>query len=189
MTRGAPSARQAPTLRELLNRAGQLPEDQAATLIARIQPAPRQPEFDADDDRPLPRFASWADFLARTTAADRQRWCGRKAKTANRERLMSGRPEAQITGSQVWAVLESARGRCAHCGSLAVENRPSKPNGAPAPWAAVGRRIGSLEHVESRFEGGANCAGNLAWCCLWCNTWQTERRLGATDHGGWFPDC
>ena len=40
---------------------------------------------------------------------------------------MSGIPTTTISADDVWAVLVSARGRCAHCGSLAVENRPSKP--------------------------------------------------------------
>src|SRR5258707_4186324 len=83
--------------------------------------------------------------------------------------------------------MEAAQGRCAHCGALAVENRPSSPTGVPLPWAQVGRRIGSLEHVRWRYGGGGNDLSNLAWCCLWCNTWPKERRRGATDHGGYFP--
>ena len=51
----------------------------------------------------------------------------------------------------------------------------------------MGRRIGSLEHITSRIEGGGNEAANLAWACLWCNTWTCERRFGATDHGGLHP--
>jgi hypothetical protein len=58
----------------------------------------------------------------------------------------------------------------------------------PLPWASIGRRIGSLGHVISRLHGGTNRLENLAWPCLWCNTWQSERRPGATDHGGLFPD-
>lgn len=59
------------------------------------------------------------------------------------------------------AVLEAAKGRCESCGSLAVENRPSGPNGKPLPWAQVGRRIGSLGHRVARFNGGSNAPGNL----------------------------
>jgi len=25
------------------------------------------------------------------------------------------------------------------------------------------------------------------WSCLWCNTWKSERRVGAADHGGHYP--
>ncbi len=98
-----------------------------------------------------------------------------------------GPPDVKITGADVWAVLEAAEGRCEHCRSLAVENRPSAPDGKPLPWAPVGRRIGSLGHRVARFNGGSNAPGNLAWACLWCNTWQSERRPGATGHGGIQP--
>ncbi len=133
-------------------------------------------------------FRSWEDFLARTSEAERMRWCAQKAKVANRPRLVSGRPEVQISAEEVWEVLSKAQGRCCHCGSLALERRPSDPRtGAPRPWEHVARRIGSLEHVKSRFDGGINSAGNLAWACLWCNTWPQERRPGALDHGGYYP--
>jgi hypothetical protein len=85
------------------------------------------------------------------------------------------------------AGAKTARGRCVYCGSLAVEKRPSKPNGAPAPWAQIGRRIGSFEHCQWRARGGDNDLSNIAWACLWCNTWESERRKGATDHGGFHP--
>jgi hypothetical protein len=100
---------------------------------------------------------------------------------------MSGRPANAITAGDVWAVLEGARGKCAYCGSLALENRPSMPNGAPAPWEAVGRRIGSLSHRVSLINGGPNITRNLVWSCLWCNTWFSERVVGAPDHGGCYP--
>ena len=63
---------------------------------------------------------------------------------------MSGAPDVKITGADVWAVLEAAKGRCEHCRSLAVESRPSGPNGKPLPWTQVGRRIGSLGHSSPR---------------------------------------
>lgn len=114
-------------------------------------------------------------------------WCQKKATRANRPRLMSGPPDVKITGADVWAVLEAAKGRCEYCRSLAVENRPAAPNGKPLPWAQVGRRIGSLGHRLARFNGGSNASGNLTWACLWCNTWPSERRPVATDHGGIPP--
>jgi hypothetical protein len=148
---------------------------------------PTHPE--ADDDKasaPATQFASWEDFLHRTTEAKRLR-CAKKAKVANRERLMSGRRDMLITSRGVLAVIGAARGRYAYCNSLAVEHRPSRSNGAPAPRAAVGRRVGSLGHVIGRIHGGSNAVDNLVWSCLWCNTWQEDRRLGATDHSGHFP--
>ncbi len=133
-------------------------------------------------------FRDWEDFLARTSEADRMRWCAKKAKVANRSRLMSGSPKDRVTPEDVWEVLKRAEGRCRYCGSLAVERRPSDPvTGAPLPWERVGRRIGSLEHVDARVDGGANVVGNLAWTCLWCNTWKCERTKGALDHGGCYP--
>jgi hypothetical protein len=62
-------------------------------------------------------------------------------------------PDVKITGADVWAVLEAAKGRCEHCRSLAVESRPSGPNGKPLPWTQAGRRIGSLVHRQARFNG------------------------------------
>jgi hypothetical protein len=105
-----------------------------------------------------------------------------KGKRSNRERLMRGTPNDRLIGDQVWAVLEAAEGRCPHCGSLAVENRPSKPNDAPAPCESVGRRIDSRVHVVAQFNSGANTPDNLAWSCLRCNTRPNERQPGATDH-------
>jgi hypothetical protein len=136
---------------------------------------------------PGPTYLSFADYLERTTYTKRMARCRSAAKKANRERLLSPPPKRHLTGDDVWNVIEAARGRCAYCGSLAVENRPSKPNGAPAAWAQVGRRIGSLEHRHWRALGGDNNLANLAWCCLWCNTWESERRQAATDHGGFHP--
>jgi hypothetical protein len=86
-------------------------------------------------------------------------------------------------------VLSEARGRCAYCGSLAIENRPSDPHrGSPTSWEHIGRRIGSLDYIQSRVSGGDNDPANLAWSCLWCNTWTDERRPGAKDYGGYYPD-
>jgi hypothetical protein len=177
--------REAPTREELLEFAAGLPPEEAGVLLARARPALGSPEPEAlGTVAPPPVYGSWEDFLDRTTPAGRMAWCRKKALRANRPRLMSGVPDVKITGADVWAVLEVARGRCEYCGSLAVENRPSARNGQPMPWAQVGRRIGSLGHRVARFNGGSNAPGNLGWACLWCNTWQPERRPGATDHGG-----
>jgi hypothetical protein len=179
--------REAPTRAELLRFARQLPPDQGKALLARARPAPRAPEPEDGPAAGPPVYASWEDFVDRTTPAQRVAWCRSKAQRANRPRLMSGPPDVKITGSDVWAVLKAAQGRCEYCGSLAVENRPSAPSGKPLPWAQVGRRIGSLGHRVARFNGGSNARDNLSWACLWCNTWPGERRQGATDHGGIQP--
>jgi hypothetical protein len=136
---------------------------------------------------PPPVFFSWADYLARTAPAERMTKCRSLANKANKKRLLSETPKFRLTAQDVWTIIEAAQGRCSHCGSLAVENRPSSPTGAPQPWAQVGRRIGSLEHVKRRFEGGDNDLSNLAWACLWCNTWPSERRPLAADYGGYYP--
>lgn len=144
-----------------------------------------------DDTEPVdsepgpPTYTSWDDFLASTTEAERQSWCAAKANTANRPRLLAPRAEI-VSDEDVWQVMLAHRGHCCHCGSLAVERRPSKPNGAPALWEHIGRRIGTLEHKVSRSEGGTNALANLAWACACCNTQRRpdDRRLGATDFGG-----
>lgn len=131
-----------------------------------------------------PFYMSWEDFLQKASPADIKKWYTRKAAVANRKRLISGAPFERIRPPEVWDVMRFAEGRCHHCGSLALERRPTNPaNGAPLPWEAVGRRIGSLDHIVSRVDGGSNLFANLAWSCLWCNTWVDERRPGATDHG------
>ena len=178
--------REAPTAPQLAARLVELPPEQAARITG--VPAPTAPPSETAPTSVPPVYTSWADYTARTTDAQRRRWCTTKAKKANAKRLMSGAPEQAITTNDVAAILTAARGRCAHCGSLAVENRPSAPNGAPLPWEHVGRRIGSLGHAVARFHGGTNAVGNLVWSCLWCNTWQSERTPGASDHGGYYPD-
>jgi hypothetical protein len=185
--RDAKVEREAPTREELLRFAATLPPGEAAVLLAKARPAPQMPESGTALAAGPPVYASWEDFLDRTTASARMAWCQGKAKRANRPRLMSGPPDVKITGADVWAVLEHAKGRCEYCGSLAVENRPSAPSGKPLPWAQMGRRIGSLGHRTARFNGGSNAPENLNWACLWCSTWPDERHSGATDHGGLQP--
>lgn len=144
---------------------------------------PEQPGPPGVEPTKPPEYANWADFIRRTTKAERMAWCRMKAKKFNQ-----AIPEGdRLTPETVWSVMQMAKGRCRFCGSLAVERRPSKPNGSPAPWESVGRRIGSLEHIRPRQYGGSNARRNLAWSCLWCNTWPGSRELGAVDHGGHHP--
>ena len=99
---------------------------------------------------------------------------------------MSGSPSEKVSADDVWQVLVAGRGGCAHCGSLAVENRPSRPDGAPV--LGYGRPTGWVaEATGSAGSTVATTRANLVWSCLWCNTWLGERRPGATDHGGYFP--
>lgn len=138
---------------------------------------------------PPPLWRTFEDFLAGTPMREIRFWCGRKAVRANRVRLMSGRPTERITTDDVVSVLTAARGRCSHCGSLAVEGAPMHPETRkPMPWGHIGRRIGSLDHIISRFDGGPNTVNNLHWSCHWCNTWISERIPGANDHGAIQPD-
>lgn len=157
--------RETPTYAELVEFAAGLPPEEAEALLARARPVPQAPESEAPGPAPAPAYMSWEDFLARTTNAGRMAWCRKKATRANRPRLMSGEPDVKITGADVWAVLEAAKGRCEHCRSLAVESRPSGLNGKPLPWTQVGRRIGSLGHRQARFNGGstrpATCRGHV----------------------------
>lgn len=179
--------REGPTRQELEAFAATLPPDQAATLLAGAVEI--TPDIDAawknveGREVPVPVYESWDAYLAATSDRERRQWCVRKAKKANRSRLMSGEPDGKIRGEDVWRVLESAQGRCEFCDSLAVEPRPSGTAGQPTSWAQVGRRIGSLGHRIARFNGSSNSPDNLCWSCLWCNTWPEDRRPGATDHG------
>lgn len=118
---------------ELAERLSRLPQERAAKIMSRVRPAPVSPAAGKGTPGP-PGYASWNDFLARTTLADRRKWAAAKAKKANSERLMSGRPAERITADDVLAVLESAQGCCTHCGSLAVERRPSGQDGRPLRW-------------------------------------------------------
>jgi hypothetical protein len=107
-----------------------------------------------------------------------------RAEESEKAAAASDDPKLMVTKHQVWTILEGARGRCAYCNSLAVEHAPvNSATGDLAPWAQIGRRIGSLDHVNS----AENHPDNLAWCCLWCNTWPQERRPLAPDHGGYYP--
>ena len=91
---------------------------------------------------PPPVYESWSDYMQRATKKELRERCSQIAVRANRWRLMSGVPIERITGRDVWAVLDAARGRCGTCGSLAVERRPSRPE--PGPRRAAGST--RLEH-------------------------------------------
>jgi hypothetical protein len=97
-----------------------------------LKPLPWQlPGRQLRQETPKPVYRSWSDYLARTSPGDRMTKCGIIAKKANKKRLLSEAPEMRLTAQDVWTIIEAAKGRCAHCGSLAVENRPSSPTGAP----------------------------------------------------------
>ena len=131
-----------------------------------------------------PVFLSWGDFLARTGEEQRREWCWAEAVHAG---TLLGDADGDLradvvaeqvdAGLEVWQVVRSARGRCAHCGSLALEQRP--PTGAPPTddWETVGRRIGVL--VRDR-----GLPGGLGWSCRWCAEHPAARERGAVDHGG-----
>lgn len=135
-----------------------------------------------DPSVPEPQYHSFAEFQENVPKAIVRNWCQQKARNANRFRLMSGEPHLKITPEDILGLLLRAEGRCYYCGSLCVEKSPHLGR-KPMPWGLVGRRIGSIEHLKGRASGGDNDLDNLRWCCLWCNTWKTERIPGATDHG------
>jgi hypothetical protein len=131
----------------------------------------------ADKVRPPPIFASWADYLQRTTLGERMNGCHNKANKANKRSSPASR---RLRGVDVWNVMKAARGRCVYCGSLAVERSPG------GSWGLVGRRIGSLEHLNR--DCTDNDQSNLAWACHWCNTETGNRHWHASDHGGFYPE-
>ena len=128
--------------------------------------------------RPLkcepPHFAEW--LTAKCQGA-----CGAEARTTclNTDR---------VTGPDVWAIIEKAKGRCMYCRSLAVEQKPFVDGRRLNRWADVGRRIGSLEHVDPYLlHGGINALSNLGWACLWCNVHNDQRIPFANNNGGFYP--
>lgn len=145
---------------------------------------------------PAPAYTSWGDYLTKISWIKLKRKCFDTAKRAGRKRSMSAAAKHQVSGLHVWQVMRDAQGRCTHCGSLAVEGRPSDPkNGSPVAWNHVGRRIGSLEHISARGRGGDNEFSNLAWSCLLCNNWITEHArtrgiswCGKPDFGAIYPN-
>jgi len=128
---------------------------------------------------PEPCYVSWEDYIENIPYQVLHKWCGDKARRANRDRFMSGKPDNLITMTDVVSIITSAKGRCFYCKSLCVETKP-----AHGSWAPIGRRIGSLGHMVALVNGGTNIIDNLHWSCLWCNVWPSERRPYATDHGG-----
>ncbi|WP_329368668.1 HNH endonuclease [Streptomyces sp. NBC_00669] len=167
------------------------PELLLAAIGAQSAPASAA-EYEAEHpppaETPPPLYVTYEEYRAAISLRDVRAWCGLKAKRANRGRLLSGRPVERISTEDVYSILVAARGRCSHCGSLAVEGAPVHPvTRKPAPWGHVGRRIGSLDHIVPRIEGGPNAMSNLRWSCHWCNTWPGERTPGAEDHGGIQP--
>jgi len=159
-------------------------------MISRME-TPAQKQLRALTD---PLYSSWSNYLNRVPWAKLRRRCLDIAKRANRKRLLSPTPNVRLTGLDIWRVLRDARGRCVHCGSLAVENLPSGSKQSRS-WASIGRRAGSLEHLQPRYRGGDNHHENLAWACMWCNNLVAEQErkqdgspIGALDHGGFYPD-
>jgi len=127
------------------------------------------------------KYDSWEDFISNTTERERLAWCSGKANKSNSKRLLAGTPVPKIKALDVWKVLESVKGKCFYCGSLALEHQPWV-NGKPIPWSYMGRRIGALHHISKNREKDYNDINNLRWACLWCNTWpkRTTKRCRGT---------
>lgn len=101
---------EAATLAEIEQRLATLSPERADAIRQRLQPIPSRPKPSRGWPVPIRAYASWEDYLATTTETQRRKWCRMKAKKANRERLISGRPERRLTGYDVWEVIEEARG-------------------------------------------------------------------------------
>lgn len=140
----------------------------------------------------VPIYMSFADYMARTTNTERMGRCYAASKRANRVHrpLTPTHALPKLTGPGVWGLIEKAKGRCMYCRSLAVERRPSvEGRGYALPWAEIGRRIGSLEHIDPYvIDGTKNALSNLGWACLWCNVHPDQRVPFAADHGGFYPE-
>src|SRR5262249_61351297 len=103
------AGRERPTRAELEATLARLDPGEAARIRARARPAPDRPGPELAGPPP-PTYASWEDYLARTSPAERRRRCVAAAKRANRPRLMSGPPQTRITADDVQAVPEATRG-------------------------------------------------------------------------------
>jgi hypothetical protein len=148
---------------------------------------------------PAPLYQSWRDYLDTVSWTKLRRSCLERANQANKRKyhrdgpgkgvLLSSDAKHRVEGYQVWRVMCAAKGRCMHCGSLAVEGiRPNRT------WGSIGRRVGSLEHILPLHRGGDNDFANLNWSCLWCNHLDREKERqkgltawGALDSCGFHP--
>ncbi len=132
---------------------------------------------------PSPTYASWEDFLGKTKPGGRTAWLTQKARAANERYLPA------IKASNIWAIVQAQRGLCVYCGSLAVEKAPvgmpksGKQSGGIMGWAQVGRRIGTLEHIDPKL---GNLPTNLAWACMLCNTFYPNVRAALHECGGLY---
>lgn len=117
---------------------------------------------------PEPLYVSWEDYLAHTTVSSRRAWLSRKVQSANRARLLGGRPRGRLTVAGAVQILETAHGECAVCGSLAVEPVPLDPHGRPYKLGLL-ERLGTIDHRIPVLAGGSNDLRNLRWVCSACN--------------------
>ena len=76
----------------------------------------------------IPKFNTWNEFFD-TTEKERLSWCSSKASFSNKKRLLAGISVQKIMASDVWKVLEAAKGKCFYCGSLALEHLPRDHGG------------------------------------------------------------
>lgn len=127
---------------------------------------------------PLPRYSSWDEYIKQCPEREIQLMCMRRAAVANR------RTAGHVTTADIMRIMTVAKGHCCYCDSLAVE---IKPYPRKTPWLAIGRRIGTIEHLLPVAKGGTNALDNLAWACFYCNCTCSGRIPGATDHGALYP--
>lgn len=130
-----------------------------------------------------PLYANFEEFTEKANPEVIGRWLLNKSRKANAPRRNST-VKIQVSPEQILDIMFAAKGRCIYCDSLCVEKAPVTKEGKLARWSSVGRRIGTLEHLQERQYRGDNNLENLAWCCYFCNSYPPGRILGAKNHGG-----
>ncbi|MDQ2873546.1 MAG: hypothetical protein M3Y33_01415 [Actinomycetota bacterium] len=109
--------------------------------------------FETQPTSAPPRYESWEHYLASTTPAERRAMCAPRTKKANAARLMSAAPERRVIADDVWRIVEAAKGRCAHCGSLCLEKPPYDPvSKKKLPW---GMSAGGSAASRTSYRGRA----------------------------------
>ena len=71
-------------------------------------PSGSQPMSDRSTITCAPVFASWQEYLAKTTPAERRLRCRLIAKRANRQRLLSPSVSIKLLEDDVWTLIEAA---------------------------------------------------------------------------------
>lgn len=94
---------------------------------------------------------------------------------------------ARVTCERKLKVWERDGWRCAYCGCEVVRNPPGDCLAAP--------NMATVDHAQSRRNGGVNAQTNLVTCCFACNQMKGdrsvrrfERRLRKLGENGQMPN-